>query len=315
MFFSLEPKIKSEDLYNREQELTKLEKALKVERIILLTGIRRIGKTSLLKVFLECKREQDTFSIFVDCRSFVRKGDIFDTHEFESYILTEIRRIFKENAFKKIFGSISSIKLPWLEFGIKGKENAEISLSMVLGDLNDLLKKHNKKLIFAIDEAQNLRLDGKGGMEILNLLAHAYDHLLNIQFILTGSEVGVLHDFLKTDDPKAPLFGRYLGEIKLERFTKEESVNFLVEGFKQIGIKPNKDEIEGAVNVLDGLVGYLVLYGHTVRQKRNFKEALEETLKIAEQLIAQELDELFAKSENYRLVLKAVAYKWKFFRK
>jgi len=306
MYFSLEPKTEIEDLYDRKQELSQLESELVSGRIILLTGIRRIGKTSLLNVFLELKKQKGNFSIFVDCRIFV-KGNVFDSKGFVDYILREIKKLFKESAFKKLLGSIKNIKLPWLEIGMK-ETGTKISLPMVLDDLNNLLAKKKKIFIIAIDEAQNIRLDGKGGIEFLNLLAHAYDHLSNIKLVLTGSEVGVLHDFLKMEDPKYPLFGRYLSEIKLERFKEEEPINFLVEGFKQVGIKKDLNKIKEAVNILDGLVGYLVLYGFKVTQKKDFKEALTDALNTAEQLIKKELKELFSKSENYKFVLQAVAY-------
>ncbi len=40
------------DLYDRKKELRNLENAIESGKIVLLTGIRRIGKTSLLNVFL-----------------------------------------------------------------------------------------------------------------------------------------------------------------------------------------------------------------------------------------------------------------------
>lgn len=309
MYFSLEPKIKREDLYGREKELKELDKALEDGRIILLTGMRRIGKTSILKVFLEEQKYKGVPFIFVDVRNFVKMGSIVNKDEFNSRILGQLQKIFQESTLKKISSSISSIKFPWLEIGLKGKEKPEITLAQMFDDLNDLLKKAKKKIIIAMDEAQYLRFYGIGGIEILNLLAHAYDHLLNIQFILTGSEVGVLHDFLKIDNPKAPLFGRYLNEVVLERFSYDVSLNFLVEGFKQADIKPSRDEIKKAVDILDGLVGYLVIYGHTVISKGNYKETLEDAVNIAEKLVSYELEELFSRSENYKFVLQAVAHK------
>jgi len=51
IYFDFKPKETKEDLFDREEELKKLLSS-KDESIILLTGIRRIGKTSLLKVFL-----------------------------------------------------------------------------------------------------------------------------------------------------------------------------------------------------------------------------------------------------------------------
>jgi len=67
MLFSIAPKKKKSDLFNRESEYRKLEKDVQTGRIILLDGLRRIGKTSLLKVFLN---ENDYFNIMIDCRAF-----------------------------------------------------------------------------------------------------------------------------------------------------------------------------------------------------------------------------------------------------
>ena len=51
IFFDERPKETRENLYDRDEELSLLQSAIS-EPIVLLTGIRRIGKTSILKVFL-----------------------------------------------------------------------------------------------------------------------------------------------------------------------------------------------------------------------------------------------------------------------
>ena len=51
MYFDARPKESREDLYDREEELQALRSSLS-EPIVLLTGVRRIGKTSILKVLL-----------------------------------------------------------------------------------------------------------------------------------------------------------------------------------------------------------------------------------------------------------------------
>jgi len=51
LYFDVRPKETLGDLYDREEELRALRSSLS-EPIVLLTGIRRIGKTSILKVLL-----------------------------------------------------------------------------------------------------------------------------------------------------------------------------------------------------------------------------------------------------------------------
>ncbi|WP_448521258.1 AAA family ATPase [Pseudothermotoga sp.] len=127
--------------------------------------------------------------------------------------------------------------------------------------------------------------------------------------------VGVLQDFLRLDDANSPLFGRYSNVIRVERFSKERSIDFLVKGFEQLNLKQDLRRIEEAVNSLDGLVGYLVMYGYTVWQKGSYERALSETLESAERMVEKELEELFEKSENYRIVLEAIAHKMNTFSK
>jgi len=52
------------------------------------------------------------------------------------------------------------------------------------------------------------------------LLAWSSDTLENVTFVVTGSEVGVLEDFLQLSDADSPLHGRARLKIKLSRFSK-----------------------------------------------------------------------------------------------
>lgn len=61
------------------------------------------------------------------------------------------------------------------------------------------------------------------------MLAWPSDTLENVTFVVTGSEVGVLEDFLKLSDADSPLHGRARLKIKLSRFSKEQSTDFFSE--------------------------------------------------------------------------------------
>jgi len=64
MLFSTEPKRSLKDLFDREEEVKKLRNSLN-ERMILLLGLRRIGKSSLV---LSTLNSTDANFIFVDVR-------------------------------------------------------------------------------------------------------------------------------------------------------------------------------------------------------------------------------------------------------
>ena len=71
-----------------------------------------------------------------------------------------------------------------------------------------------ERFIIAIDEVQHLRFSNSRYAE---LIAWAMDELQNMGFILTGSEIGLLEDFLGLHDPESALFGRAHREIRLKR--------------------------------------------------------------------------------------------------
>jgi len=75
LLFSPEPKSRREDLYDRERELEELNMFLRgsLGPMALLLGLRRTGKTSLLKVSLS---EFKGPTITVDMRKIEEKGTI-----------------------------------------------------------------------------------------------------------------------------------------------------------------------------------------------------------------------------------------------
>jgi len=73
-------------------------------------------------------------------------------------------------------------------------------------------------LVVAFDEAQLLRFltGGKGKIDFREFFAYIYDNLKNIRLVLTGSEMGLLLDFLGFNESGKPLYGRYREEIILK---------------------------------------------------------------------------------------------------
>lgn len=142
------------------------------------------------------------------------------------------------------------------------------------------------------------------------LLAHAYDYLKNTIFVLTGSEVGLLYDFLGVEDPEAPLYGRHREEITLERFDDGRSRDFLLKGFEQAGIKARLDVIDHAVETLDGIVGWLTEFGARAIRRGPRKEIVDDVLREGSKLAMQELEHFFnvraAARRRYMAILKGL---------
>jgi AAA+ ATPase superfamily predicted ATPase len=289
--FSAEPKTSRDDLFDRQKELEALDGLVKRNRIILVTGIRRIGKTSLINVYLH---------------EFVRRN----------FALVDVRT--SGNSFRGIYDTFTGVltKLNrWLELksvlqGIRGVSvlGSGVSLSWGrearanLGEVFDRVDSMGVRTVIALDEAQRLR--GSVGGVVLDTLAHCYDYCKNIVFVVTGSEVGLLKEFLRLEDTQSPLFGRHIPELRLEGFDHRDSIGFLRRGFEEAGLPYEEGVLERAVEYLDGVAGWLNEYGLRCVEKGVVSvEVAREVFQLAAKL---EVEEVTAYSKNYPLILEAL---------
>lgn len=160
-------------------------------------------------------------------------------------------------------------------------------------------------MIIAIDEAQELRR--VNWLRFDRLFAYIFDNLPNIRLALSGSQVGLLYDFLGLHDPKAPLFGRAYMEVKTRKLSPDESLDFLERGFNQLGINCPKNVLERAVETFDGIIGWLTYFGYiySMRGSADF----DEIMKDAVQLALNELRNLISslRSVRYAVILRVLA--------
>ncbi|MCG3109493.1 hypothetical protein L3N51_01785 [Metallosphaera sp. J1] len=305
MLFDTQPKGSLDDLFDREDETRKLRENLR-ERMIVLTGLRRVGKSSLILSVLNSLRLN---YIFVDVRK------IFDSNTRKVHaqklveeLYSSLTKISRGEQVRDILSRLNlSVKWPVkvnLRPGEMGRE-----LNNILTVLNEIgLKQGGIPLVF--DEAQYLRFSTIG---LRSILAYVYDHLKGINLVLTGSEVGLLHDFLGAEDPRSELYGRYYVEVELKPFNRERSREFLRRGFEELGMSVSDSLIERAVEELDGIVGWLVYFGKLYLERGG--EAIQEVKELGTRLIREELQELFMKSPYYLPIIKCVASlgkaKWK----
>jgi len=159
-------------------------------------------------------------------------------------------------------------------------------------------------VIVAFDEAQYLRFSNE---DLTRLFAWILDTLHNIVLVFTGSQVGVLENFLRLDDGNAPLFGRYEVRIPLPRFNPSESLEFLRRGFEEYEVNIPEKELLPVVNTLDGVPGWLVHYGARRVDGLTHEEAVENVLEKAMVYVETEFKELDRLSPRYRHIMKIVA--------
>jgi hypothetical protein len=168
-----------------------------------------------------------------------------------------------------------------------GKQRKALDLSSLLEALGKTAESYDTSFLIALDEAQEFKR--LAGLNLSALMAHVYDYVKGIQWIVTGSQVGVLNDFLGVEDPKAPLFGRALTRIQLKRLSPEDSKEFLNLGFSQISLTLDGPGASTIVKKLDGIIGWLTYVGVISRRRQRYDEAvLEEALKLGSELAASE---------------------------
>ena len=196
---------------------------------------------------------------------------------------------------KRILEGIRGISFAGFSVEIKWKGSDSISLVGLLSEIN----RKTNNFILALDEVQTTKPPVSA--QLKNLLAYGYDNFENINFIVAGSEIGLLRDFLGIERPDSPLYGRDIYEINVERLTREEAKEFLMRGFKEEGLNPPANIIEEALNYFDGIIGWLALFG------RKYADGIRDLKDLKEIAINLALDELKKLSFRERLVLKAIA--------
>ncbi|RZN61008.1 MAG: ATP-binding protein [Thermoproteota archaeon] len=286
MYFDPEPKTRREDLFNMENELKELSDGLKRGKLVVVTGLRRYGKTSLILTYLN---EEKLDNIFLDCR--LLPSGMVSMDSFLDLLEAELNR---KSWAKRILSRVEGISIS--EIGIKLKKRDINSLVDVLHALEGK--------ILVIDEAQELR---RSKHRFDSIIAYAYDHL-NLKIVLSGSQVGLLYRFLRVDDPEAPLYGRPFKEVRMRRLNDEEAMEFLRKGFEQAGINVEGPVLEEARRRFDGVIGWLTYFGFSMISRR---EPIDRIARRASKLAISELEHalrIYGPAESrYKEVLRIIA--------
>jgi len=299
MYFDPEPKNDLKDLYNRREELEKFNETQEYAHLTTIIGPRRTGKTSLLNVAL---KESEQPYIQLDLR-----GLPFNPSQAD--IIRKIETTFNninkkwQNSITGYIKQVTGVSILGNSISFNWNTNG-VNLTELFDTVNKWAEEKKQRFLIALDETQLIR----GDKEIPRLLAHIIDYDTNIRIILTGSEIGLLYDFLGFDNPDSPLYGRYYTEIKLRPFTREESLDFLNAGFQQIGLNPSPKTLEKATDALDGIVGWLTLYGTRCREAKEADEAiLEQVISEGGKLARAEAKKITKYSNRYAVTLNHLA--------
>lgn len=285
MLFDLKPKEKMGDFFNCKDELNSFVDYLtkKSSRMIIIKGLRRTGKSSLLRVGL--KKAKAKF-VLIDARELTS----LSRKSFEIKLFEELRTI------KGLHFSLLE-KIKGIEAGLRISFKNEETLWHLL---------KNMDIVIAVDEVQMLR-----GSGVETFFAAVYDNT-SCKIVLTGSEVGVLDAFLGKDDPKAPLFGRTYNEIKMHSLIPEKSKEFLMLGFKEAKKIIPEVVMHEALKELNGIVGWLAMFGNlslSLDSKKALEKAVTNGAKLAYSELESFLDSRPSAKNRYFALCKIIAGK------
>lgn len=288
MYFDITPKTKRTDLFGIKDICDEVEASIRDHRMIVIKGLRRTGKTSIMNIVHNELKYQ---KLFVDARE-IEKGRSA-TYEYFGKLFYEFIR--NRSTIEKAKSYFEGLDV-YVKLNFKKKK----ALPELVKTINSMMEKEGDYFCLFIDEVQLLKPYGFD-----DFLAFVFDHLKRIKIILAGSEVGVLDHFLGSESSGA-LYGRPKKEIQLRRFRREESLSFLKKGFTQLDIKISDEEIEKTVDKLDGVAGWLTFYGF-YRKELSHQKALSKTLEESSKIVAAELKRFFevrpSAVERYKLAL------------
>ena len=276
-------------MFDFETELDALVRELKSPetRMIVIRGVRRTGKSSLLKVGLA---ESKLPYALLDARAF----GPFSPDQIHDLIADSLSKLTERyGALRDILMRVRGISVAGV--GVDFVSRDRLTLVEVLEKLSDWGKSEGKPVVLALDEAQEFRLVPR----FEGLLAHIYDYSTGIKLVLAGSEIGVLDEFLGKGRAKAPLFGRPYFEIKMDRLPREKAGDFLGAGLEQLGKKIKTSDIFEAIELFDGIIGWLTSYGYYA-SRVGHEKAIAKTTEEGVKLIGDELESFLAQRRQAR---------------
>jgi len=108
MLFDEAVKEKMEDFYDREEEINRLrEGVLRGRRLILVLGVRRIGKSSLVKVTLN---SIDVPFLYIDVRSVYRSHNYISSYALHYMVDDLISNLVASGKWSRIIDYIKHIR-------------------------------------------------------------------------------------------------------------------------------------------------------------------------------------------------------------
>ncbi|MCG3110017.1 hypothetical protein L3N51_02314 [Metallosphaera sp. J1] len=282
----MRPKEDLRELLFRDEEAERLARLVKQGMWTVVLGPRMVGKTSLIKATLKGSR-----SVYVNLWGARNLSDL----------LERLSRSLQDPLSRRIFSRVDSLTLgPLPSVTLRNR-------SRVIGDILGELSRTGRVVVI-LDEVQELSSVTK---QLWDILSYVFYSFPNVTFVFTGSMTGLIRVVLSPPEG-SPLVGRKPVRLELKPFTEPQSREFLRRGFEESGMKvPEVDEVVGE---LDGIPGWLTLYGYLrVHQGLDHERAMEETRMEACKVLKESFSHFLRGRRNrdmYLEIVKRLPSRW-----
>ena len=238
--FSLEPYTSKELFCDREEELHNIVSFLTNGSNATLISPRRYGKTGLIFRAFEEFKEKGYTCIY---------ADIFSAQNMDDFlkILSEsiVSAIAKESLIKKFFNALKAVR-PLLSYDpVSGSPQISLSFQLdsqkqvTLKSMFEFLEKQGEKIVFAIDEFQQIREFEEKNFEAM--LRTCIQQLHHVKFIFCGSKKHLMSDMFVS--AKSPFY-ECARSVFIDRIDSEKYAPFIKVQFRKFGKKIDDDAIE-----------------------------------------------------------------------
>ncbi len=311
-WFSPDPKDDLNYLFGRAEPVERLERTATDEsRLIVVTGLKKSGKTSLIQSVMVSQKPDSV--IYVDIRD---TGDTvnLDREKTLDFFKIAINRYLEKNkTLTQSLGDhlkmIKGIQYAGFQIEFDTSSKSQINLIEIFHHLNEWAKEKSMILLLIIDEAQYLKKSDTFDMS--KILAGIYDKFRNLKIILTGSEMDLLFKFLGDDDPEAALNSKPRVEIELRPLHEDRCIEFLMKGFKERGFTISmdvKEVIDYAAKKLGGRIGWLNEFGLKCIAENNISEESVNDIVELRAISAKNEFEKFLKEKNQENYYDIIEY-------
>ncbi len=227
---------------DRKSELQWLQDQVKGNVPAVVIGIRRLGKTGLIKHLFHHLTKESGLCVFVDLLGTKNLSEMVNR------IGDGIVETFPERSYEKLWKILKSLR-PTITFDpYNGKPKLGFELGNSADSINTLtslfklLNGQNKPVILALDEFQEIH---RYEDETESIVRSEMQKYTNIRYIFSGSQTHLLGRMFS--EANRPFFGS-IQKLYLDKLSSEEYIKFIRRKFDQANKSISTEIVEEGVN-------------------------------------------------------------------